>query len=497
MTPLAADSLGLKQSDFRLTCDSGFGDGYNNYAHSMAWFDGRLFVGTTRAAYVMMKGNNPAPNIKPWPVHTPDDLYDVDRRAEIWCYTPQIDHWECVYRAPWVMGRNGRTSPRYVGYRGMSVFQGAQDDKPCLYVSTWGPIMCDPPDILRSADGRHFDVVPRPPWDDSVRSFRTLEPFKGRVHTSPTGSNTGSGAAQECVGSTSAIYASDDVASARWEQASEEGFGLPGNVTVFEMAVFDDHLYAGTVNPYQGFELWKTDGEGGPPYHWTRVLTRGAYRGVHNEVVVSLCAFNGALYVGSGVVNGGYHRLFDVGPAAAELIRVWPDDSWDLLVGHARVTPEGAKYPLSGYSPGFDNLFNGYFWRMCEHDGWLYLGTFNWANMLPYLPIHFWPEDSLVQLRRWGMETINRHFGGCALWRSPDGVRWEAVTRSGFGNKYNWGIRNFASTEHGLFAGTANVFGPMLAVEREGSWRYEANPRGGCEIFLGHSQAPGSGQRAA
>ncbi len=51
--PLAQAALSqaaLSQADFRLTADSGFGDGWNHYAHSMAWFRGRLYVGTSRAS---------------------------------------------------------------------------------------------------------------------------------------------------------------------------------------------------------------------------------------------------------------------------------------------------------------------------------------------------------------------------------------------------------------------------------------------------------------
>src|SRR3546814_8361037 len=92
------------------------------------------------------------------------------------------------------------------------------------------------------------------------------------------------------------------------------------------MAEFDGHLYAGTANPITGGELWKTRG-GDLPYHWTKVFDRGAGRGLHNEVAGTLCEFKGALYVASGVINGGYHRAFRIGPAAAEIMRFWPDDS--------------------------------------------------------------------------------------------------------------------------------------------------------------------------
>ena len=149
------------------------------------------------------------------------------------------------------------------------------------------------------------------------------------------------------------------------------------------------------------------------------------------------------------------------------------------------MTPDGMRYPLSGYSAGFDNLFGGYIWRMCVHDGWLYAGTFSWAMTLPYLPRHLWPEDVVTLIRRWGMDRLCYDYGGCELWRSPDGVRWYPVTRDGFGNPYNWGVRTMASTEHGLFVGTANPFGPTIAQKRDGRWQYIPNPRGGLEIYRG------------
>jgi hypothetical protein len=479
-------SRGLNEADFRLTCESGFGDGWNHYAHSMAWFEGRIYVGTTRATMAANKWNVPRPNWRPWPVDSAEYIYDVPRQSEIWAYTPETDHWERVYQAPMVASKRSKHPvPRYIGFRGMTVFQGASDTKPCLYVSTWAPMLAEPPDVLRSEDGVSFEPVPRPPFSPAVRSFRTLQVFNDRVHTTPTSSTAGARRASDSIGSQAMIYATDDLQSTDWHAASEEGFGNPDNLTVFEMHVYDGHLYGATVNGKAGFELWKTKG-GDLPYRWTRVLQHGAWRGPENEVGVSMCEFNGALYVGTGILNGGYHRAFKLGPAAAELIRVWPDDSWELLVGDPRLSPEGIRYPLSGYSSGFDQLFNGYIWRMGVHDGRLYAGTFCWANSLPYLPMRVWPEDVLALIERWGVDKLVRYHGGCELWRSPDGLHWEPVTRSGFGNVYNWGVRNIQSTPHGLFVATANPFGPTIAQRQaNGEWEYVPNPRGGCEVWLG------------
>jgi hypothetical protein len=491
--PRSRSKDGLRRPDFRLISRAGFGDGINHYAHSMAWFEDNLYIGISRATMHANKINIPKPDLSPWPVDCPDDIRDVERRTEIWRYNPRINQWRRVYRAPMVQGRDGNPWPRYISFRGMAVFQGKGDPKPCLYVSSWSPLLCDPPDILRSEDGLNFAPAARPPFDASVRSFRTLQPFNDRIHTTPTSSGAINlqrmleRRSQDSVGGNSTIYATDDIASGQWTATCEEGFGDPANLTVFEMANFNGHLYAGTVNP-NGMQLWRTVDDRPPPYRWKKVLDCGAWRGPANEVGVGLCVFKGALYVSTGVLNGGYHRKLRIGPYAAELMRVWPDDSWELLVGQSRLTPDGLRYPLSGYSAGFDNLFGGYIWRMCEHDGWLYAGTFSWAMTLPYLPRHFWPEDVATLIQRWGIDKLCYDYGGCELWRSPDGVRWSPVTRDGFGNPYNWGIRTMASTAQGFFVGTANPFGPTIAQKRDGRWRYVPNPRGGLEIY----RAPGT-----
>ena len=482
----AAVARALHESEFRLTAPNGFGDTVNHYAHSMAVFEGKVYVGTTRGVIQAHRWNLARPDIRPWPVQSPDIIHDVPRQAEIWCFDPLADHWTRVYQAPMVMATNGsRRVPRYIGFRGIGVFQGASDDKPCLYVSTWAPQIAEPPDVLRSVDGVSFEPTTRPPFSPMVRSFRTLQRFQGRVHTTPTSSSKGARLISDSIGSDSTIYATDDVQRSPWRPANDEGFGNPDNVTIFEMEEFNDHLYAGTVNPVSGFELWKTPG-GDLPYRWTRVLQHGAGRGIFNEVGVSMCVFNGALYVGTGVLSGGYHRAMRIGPAAAELLRVWPDDSWELIVGDGRRTGDGLRYPLSGYGAGFDTFFNGYVWRMVCHAGRLYAGTFSWGQNVPWLQLKIWPPDALALMDRWGRDALTTSRGGAELWSSADGERWEPVTVNGFGNRFNWGIRNMASLPQGLLVATANPFGPTVVQQQDrGDWRYIDNPRGGCEVWLG------------
>lgn len=491
--PGTGQDIGLVETDFRLISDAGLGDGFNGYAHGMAWFEGKLYVGTSRAQLVAIKSNKAdKPKFTVWPILAPEDPYDCDRRAEIWQYNPVTGKWKQVYQAMWIKGTEGRPVPRFSGFRGMRVWQGKYDPKPCLYVSTWTLSKAGTPSLLRTEDGEHFEITPRPSWSASVTSFRSLMPFKGRLHTSPTGSSESvNGQKSSDVGGDASLYCTEDVRHPAWTTCNPPGMGDPRNVTIFEVGTFDNHIYNSFANPWTGMQLFKSDGEGGPPYKWKKVMERGAFRGPLNEGIAAFCEFKGALYFSTGVANGGYHRQFLLGPAAPELIRLYPDDSWELVVGYPRTTPVGLKVPLSGYTGGFDSIFNGYIWRMHVHDGWLYASTFNSLCTLPYLPTQNWPDDVLRIIEKWGMERVLRYYGGCELWRSNDGIHWHCVTRSGFGNKFSWGIRNMVSTPYGLFVGTSNVFGAQVAVQKQGRWQYVPNPRGGMEIWHGVPRSPG------
>ncbi|MDP3938663.1 MAG: methyltransferase domain-containing protein, partial [Deltaproteobacteria bacterium] len=125
-----------------------------------------------------------------------------------------------------------------------------------------------------------------------------------------------------------------------------------------------------------------------------------------------------------------------------------------------------------------------YVWRVCEHDGWLYVGTYNASVFLPFKPFPI-PEEILRLLKLSDSEEFQTRYGGCHLWRSPDGEHFLPVTTNGFGSTYNHGIRQLCSTPKGLFVGTSNPFGPNVGVKRDGAWHYEDNPRGGLEVWRG------------
>jgi hypothetical protein len=237
-----------------------------------------------------------------------------------------------------------------------------------------------------------------------------------------------------------------------------------------------------------GYQIWRTTAEGNPPYEWEQVISQGAFRGRLSQGTASLSVFKDALYVGSGIQHGGIDVANQTGPAGPELIRIHPDGSWDLLVGKARETPDGWKAPLSGYAPGFGAITNGYFWRMGVHDGWIYVGTFNWAVMMNYASQDKWPDFFRRVYGRLGPEKVLHNMAGAQLYRSYDGENWIPVTLNGFDNPYNYGIRGLISTPHGLAVGTVNPFAPRVGVVTDEGVHYEDNPRGGLEIWLGRTE---------
>ncbi len=485
-------NTGCGQKHFRKACENGFGDRNNAYAYSMAWFKDHLYVGTSRANLCLLNFAMAYVTMDVWPVDCPYKNYTTNfehysARGEIWRFTPVTGIWERVYQAPLIKDKEGIEYSRDLGYRGMVVYQGKSDTGPTLYVATWSRSRSDGPDILRSEDGTLFEATPKPRFktggnEITFNAIRSLVPFKGKLYTAPAGATKGSVNAS----GTSLIYECDDPVTGEWKSVNDPGFeSTPEVFTVYEMAVLEDCLYAGTAG-INGFQIWRTRGEGKIPYTWEKIITNGAGRGSLNQGAAALIAFKGALYMGTGIQNGGYDHRNKIGPAAAEIIRLFPDGSWEIVVGNARNGME----PISGLAAGFNNFFCGYIWRMGIHNNWLYAGSMDWGIILRYTDLESKPSTLSRILEKSGVEGLINSQGGFDLWRTYDGENWLRVTRTGFGNPYNFGCRNIVSTPHGLFIGTANPFGPRVAQRngKEWNWDYVDNPDGGLEVWQGNHE---------
>src|SRR5262245_54857750 len=232
----------LGQEHFIPLAIRGFGDGWNNYAQAMTWFDGRLYVGTCRAGYCLANLRKVGrPRFNPWPIKCPEGDISrcLDLRAQIWRFDPNRAEWQQVYVSPLTKTKDGQDFPREISYRFMGVLQTKIDRKPALYVNTYGSATRGiHAVILRSEDGDTFEPVSKPGLGlEGVISYRTLKQFKGRVYTTPVGATAG----LVNVSRFPSVFECDDLAAQQWRPVSEPGFGDPNNFVVFEMEVFNDH----------------------------------------------------------------------------------------------------------------------------------------------------------------------------------------------------------------------------------------------------------------
>jgi hypothetical protein len=453
----------LDRRDFVVVGRDGIGNARSEVAQSMAYFRDRLYLGVTHP-----KGEGPAdaarilrfdPTGKDWRTVYQSPLRRADVNAVV----------RDVYRGPRAARHDQQRSPtvpRHRGIRSMTLFHPRDQSEPWLVASTlshWGS------QLIVTRDGERFEEVSEAGLGNrDVLSFRAMLGFKHMLFASPVGS-VKDGVMDRMFGDVARLYVSEDPLSGNWREAVAPGFGDASNRSVLSMAVFNGFLYAGTGNPERGFDVWKTDAEGAPPFSWTRVLTRGAWRHNLNEIAAVMTELGGFLYVGSGIPGLGYDKANDVGPAAAEIVRVGPDDHWDLVVGAPRFTPDGWMVPTSGFGPGFGDPDNSTIWAMATFDRALYVGTH-----------HCGPYRSALR----GEPRVR---GGFQLWSSPDGSRWQPVILDGFGDPYAAGVRTLAPTPAGLFVGTST----HREIER--FWaRRTGQPAsataGGLSVLLGQSR---------
>ena len=457
----AARTQPLFPSEIAKAALQGFGDRQNSLPWSMAWWpctsreicqpwQNKLYVGTGRSILCVQQATLQyfKPDERQYPPTDPDvscppDAHDLKLQAEIWRWTAETNLWERIYQSPNDVPIPGTSkfTARDIGFRGMLVFKEA-DGTEALYVSgdstRGGPDgtgfdgAVPPPRLLRSVDGVHFEAVPFDPdqvlGSPIVAGYRTPKAYNGRLYVVGSLGQFGQGVLLEA--------AHPELGAFR-QVSGNRPDGKP--LTFFEIETYNGFLWAGTgVNPQNDrtpFSLLKTDATGDPPYTFTTVIPDGAYGKRPSAAVISMHVFGGRLFVGTD----------------REVLRVNPDDTWELVVGDPRKAPDGWKLaPLSGFESGFDNFFNVHMWRMGSYAPagplpvpWLYVGTLDqgtrWRNF-PFLGTMLQP----------GL--------GFDLYTTPGGWHYAAVSRNGFGDKFNTGIRSFAVTPYGLFFGAANRF---------------------------------------
>jgi hypothetical protein len=131
-----------------------------------------------------------------------------------------------------------------------------------------------------------------------------------------------------------------------------------------------------------------------------------------------MVVFQGNLYFASGMPADSYDRGNDISITAPEIIRIYSDDSWDLIVGAPKFTPDGLKVPLSVMGAGFDDSHNCTLQFMTVHNDCLYVGT--------------------------------QGKGGFQLWATEDGEIWEPLRLEPLSDRRDIEIYTVVTTPGGL-----------------------------------------------
>ena len=272
------------------------------------------------------------------------------------------------------------------GCHAMTVFSRKADTSPALYASLLTPSGCM---LSMTRDGEKLEALPL--IDDNVL-VRSMVAFNGRLF-----------AATYNAERLPVVYCNADPVADKWERASEPAFADAGNISITSMLEFNGSLYVALLNPTAGFQLWRTTADGNAPYSWKQVISQGARRYTLNPAVTTMAEFNGALYIGTGL-PGAAANFSEGDFAATELIQVFPDDSWEIIVGSPRFSPAGLKVPMAAMGPGFDNRNNTAITAMAVNAGRLYAATGGTAHI---------------------NNALTSSYG---LWSTADGEEWSTVS---------------------------------------------------------------------
>jgi hypothetical protein len=477
------DTFPLKPLPAVQVSQSGFGDRQNNYAWSMGYFKGDLFVGTGRAVDTfnimweqLWKAIDPTvrPPELPDVEHPPflqDFLaisggkYSVTNeadlqlwasvgRGEIWRLHAGV--WSRVYQSPLVNSFLPKMNPSTVvgpyqapqtsGFRSMITYTD-RAGTPALYATSGGfSFALDQPMLYRTTDGVNWSPVTTP--KGMGRESRSMAILNGKLYVGVGGGVSGV---------TPSVWSTNTpMIASSWKRVLD--FAQPGvdntNLGVKSMCAYNNRLYVGTQN-LAGFQVYRSTG-GYPAGNsqWKQVIADGA-GDRYNANAQTMKVFRGMLYITSlslpFLTNYDDFKGF-------EMIRMYPDDRWDLVVGSSDPIdppdPSVTRTPISGWTAGFGNPMAFYGWSMEVWEGELYVGNLDTTVFLRYLEDYPGELPDIPNLAE--MVAAAKLISGCDLWRSADGVNWEPVTINGFRNADNYGFRTMQAVNNGLYLGTAN-----------------------------------------
>ncbi len=211
----------------------------------------------------------------------------------------------------------------------------------------------------------------------------------------------------------------------QWRKVNTEDITDKNGSKITHIIVFDNVLYAMVANRKMGFKVCKLENEDN--CDWKSFIVNGANRYVFNERVLAAVPFDGALYLANGVTESERNKPRFFSSTEFEIIRVYGNDDWDLIIGTPRFTPQGLKVPLSGLGPNIDdlsldvlrNLFvynNQLFIWYQDHSGFQILTSHDGENWV-HIPQNLYGDNRQIKV----CNTLSTPFGVILILDITDG----------------------------------------------------------------------------
>jgi hypothetical protein len=524
--------------------DVGLGDRLNSYAWSMDLLemqfgdprkDGEyLYVGSNRGLATAVVGNmgfsaEEITDVFGGNLLPPPAPADVDNRGRIFRYkTDGTRGWELAYTSPIFTIKDGTPIPRYFGYRAAKTYTD-RNGAAAVYFATTSFSAAIPTEIIRfnsdfdpTTDGP--EVVFRFVGGGGQNSIRAFEVHLGHLVVGMMNGDiyvTDLPVAQPSSNITSTEGWTRVSTAADFVTASTQGgkAALPATGTALNVQYlsFQGWLYMvvariHTAEVPGGFWLFR--GRPADPadvtgaWQWVEVMRDGAGNPWHEAAGVYGFAHAGRSYVYVGtLVQFPEHlqrgdltfMLEGMDRIRSEILRFdeQTPDSWEMVIGDPdpdglftrRIGNYGAGFwkpdPIMGLLYPGNYSMNLYTWWMAEHDGRLYVSTFDTRVFLQYVDAVMaklgTSGEIQSQLRQAvsALDLVNHNPPGADLYVTADGADFEAVTLDGFGNPFNYGFRTLKSGPGGLYVGTANPFYGFEVYQVEDEAAPSAGGKGG------------------
>jgi hypothetical protein len=306
--------------------------------------------------------------------------------------------------------------------------------------------------LYRTTDGVTWTPVVTPAG--MGRESRAMAILNGKLYIGVGGGVSGTNTPSVWCSGTPAVGSS-------WVKVLDLGASAvpaldSSNLGVKAMAAYNNKLYVGTQN-WGGFQVYRSE-TGYPKDNasWVQVIRDGA-GDRYNANAQTMKVFKGMLYITT--LSLPYISNYDEFKGF-EMIRMRPDDTWDLVVGSTDpvdpADPTVPRAPISGWDAGFGNPMAFYGWSLEVWNDELYVGNLDTTVFLRYVDDYPGELPDIPDLEE--IMAAAKIISGCDLWKSGDGRTWEPVTITGFRNPDNYGFRTMKAVNNGLYVGTANPF---------------------------------------